>query len=226
MPHSAAGWRMLPPVSVPSDTGASHAATLAALPPLLPPGMRVVSHGLVVCWYALFSVLLPIANSSMFVLPRITASSAFSRSTTCASYGGMKFSSTLLLQVVRIPLVQSTSFTATGTPASLPSIAPLFRLASMASACFRTSASFTSMNAFTFGSRCRMLARKASAIWAAVVPPDACRASNSVAVFSINCICGYGVWGVGYRRNGEAERREGSGQTGREFPTPHTPYPT
>ena len=34
MPHRAAGWRIEPPVSVPSDSGASHAATAAAVPPL------------------------------------------------------------------------------------------------------------------------------------------------------------------------------------------------
>ena len=38
-----------------------------------------------VVWNALFSVDDPMANSSMFVLPSSTASSAFNRSTTCAS---------------------------------------------------------------------------------------------------------------------------------------------
>ena len=42
----AAGWRIEPPVSVPSASGASHAATAAAEPPLEPPGMRSRSHGL------------------------------------------------------------------------------------------------------------------------------------------------------------------------------------
>src|SRR5690349_15696124 len=88
MPHSAAGWRIDPPVSVPSDTGAWQPATHAALPPLEPPGMRSVSHGLRLALYALFSVDEPIANSSMFVLPKRIASSACNRSMTCASYGG------------------------------------------------------------------------------------------------------------------------------------------
>ncbi len=48
MPHSEAGWRMLPPVSVPIATGAWNAATAAAEPPLEPPGTRVRSHGLAV----------------------------------------------------------------------------------------------------------------------------------------------------------------------------------
>ena len=37
-PHSAAGWRIEPPVSEPSASGAKPAATAAALPPLEPPG--------------------------------------------------------------------------------------------------------------------------------------------------------------------------------------------
>ena len=45
-PHREAGWRIEPPVSVPSASGASHAATAAAEPPLEPPGMRVTSQGL------------------------------------------------------------------------------------------------------------------------------------------------------------------------------------
>ena len=45
MPHSAAGWRIEPPVSVPSAHGAEPAATAAALPPLEPPGTRLRSHG-------------------------------------------------------------------------------------------------------------------------------------------------------------------------------------
>ena len=44
------------------------------------------------------------ANSSMFVLPISTASAALSFSTTVASYGGTKFSSILLPQVVRLAL--------------------------------------------------------------------------------------------------------------------------
>ena len=42
MPVSAAGCRTEPPVSLPSPTGASPAATAAAEPPLDPPGVRLV----------------------------------------------------------------------------------------------------------------------------------------------------------------------------------------
>ncbi len=44
-PHSDAGWRIEPPVSVPIAQGALPAATAAALPPLEPPGTRVRSQG-------------------------------------------------------------------------------------------------------------------------------------------------------------------------------------
>ena len=76
---------MEPPVSDPSDTNASSAATTAAEPPLEPPGMRVVSHGLRVGPKAEFSVDDPMANSSMLVRPNGMAPAAFSRAITVAS---------------------------------------------------------------------------------------------------------------------------------------------
>src|SRR5687768_16970186 len=87
-PQSAAGWRIEPPVSDPSAKGAKPAATAAALPPLDPPGTRPVSWGLRVGPNAEFSVDEPMANSSRFVLPTVTAPAATTRSTTVASYGG------------------------------------------------------------------------------------------------------------------------------------------
>lgn len=51
-PQKCAGWRMLPPVSLPSAAAHCPAATAAALPPLLPPGTRPASQGLrVTCAY-------------------------------------------------------------------------------------------------------------------------------------------------------------------------------
>src|SRR5882724_7411154 len=88
MPHSAAGWRIEPPVSLPSDPAAMPAATATALPPLEPPAVRVGSQGLRIGPNALFSPDEPIANSSMLVLPTRTASAARSRATTVASNGG------------------------------------------------------------------------------------------------------------------------------------------
>ena len=46
IPHSAAGWRIDPPVSVPIAQGARPPATAAAEPPEEPPGTRARSQGL------------------------------------------------------------------------------------------------------------------------------------------------------------------------------------
>ena len=67
--------------------GAWNAATAAAEPPLQPPGTRSRSHGLAVGPVAENSVDEPIANSSMLVLPGITAPASRSRSAMWASYG-------------------------------------------------------------------------------------------------------------------------------------------
>src|SRR5680860_1227837 len=99
-PHKAAGWRMEPPVSVPIAMGACRAATAAADPPEEPPGTRPRSQGFIVGPNAEFSVDDPMANSSMFVLPMITASAARNRATTVASYGGTNDSRILDEQVV------------------------------------------------------------------------------------------------------------------------------
>ena len=88
IPHSAAGWRIEPPVSVPIAHGALPAATAAAEPPELPPGTRVGSHGFVVGPKAEFSVDEPIANSSWFVLASSGAPARVRRSTAVAVYGG------------------------------------------------------------------------------------------------------------------------------------------
>src|SRR4051794_25923835 len=108
-PHSAAGWRMDPPVSDPNPREAKPAATAAALPPLEPPGTRDASCGLRVGPKAEFSVDEPMANSSRFVLPTMTAPAARSRSTTVASYGGHQPSRIFDEHVVGTPRVQKLS---------------------------------------------------------------------------------------------------------------------
>src|ERR1700674_3668518 len=85
IPHSEAGCRIDPPVSDPSPIEVIPAATATAEPPLEPPGMRVGSRGLGEGPNAEFSVDDPIANSSRFVLPRMTAPAASSRVITVAS---------------------------------------------------------------------------------------------------------------------------------------------
>ncbi len=55
-PQNAAAMRIEPPPSVPSARGPIPLATAAAAPPLEPPGVRVVSHGLRVTPKSGFSV--------------------------------------------------------------------------------------------------------------------------------------------------------------------------
>ena len=74
-------------MSVPMPSGTWKAATDAADPPDEPPGTRSSAHGLAVGPNALCSVDEPIANSSMLVLPRMTAPASRSRSVMWASYG-------------------------------------------------------------------------------------------------------------------------------------------
>src|SRR5688500_18916343 len=108
-PHSDAGWRIDPPVSVAVALGASRAATAAAEPPEEPPGTSLASQGLRTGPYQLVSLDDPMANSSMLVLPRVTMPAALSFSTTVASYGDTKLSSILEPQLVLTPCVQKMS---------------------------------------------------------------------------------------------------------------------
>ncbi len=111
---------MDPPVSEPRAAGTMRAATATADPPDEPPGTQSLFHGFRVVARALFSVLLPMANSSRFVLPMMTPSAALSFWITSASYGAWKSSSIFDPQVVVPNVVHMLSFTASGTPASGP----------------------------------------------------------------------------------------------------------
>src|SRR4030088_1504997 len=68
-PQNAAGCRIDPPVSVPSDATQNPAATDAADPPDDPPGTRSRARGFSTGPYAEFSFDEPIANSSQFNFP-------------------------------------------------------------------------------------------------------------------------------------------------------------
>ena len=82
MPVKAAGWRIEPPVSVPVTPGASRAATAAAEPPELPPGVSAAlppslrRQGESTGPKALVSLDEPMANSSMLSLPSMPAPAA------------------------------------------------------------------------------------------------------------------------------------------------------
>src|SRR5918911_2845544 len=104
MPVKAAGCRIEPPVSFPVAPGTRRAATAAAEPPELPPGTVSGFHGLRTGPYHDVSFDEPIANSSMLVLPRVTAPARANCSTTYASYGETKFDSILDPHVVSHPL--------------------------------------------------------------------------------------------------------------------------
>src|SRR5689334_3252488 len=88
IPQNEAGCRTDPPVSDPSATTAVPCATAAADPPLDPPGTRSGATGFRTGPNAEFSFDDPIANSSQFVLPRITPPAASSFWMAVASYGG------------------------------------------------------------------------------------------------------------------------------------------
>ncbi len=164
VPVTAPGWRMEPPVSVPMASGAIFAATAAAEPPPEPPGMRPVSHGFRVAPNAEYSVEEPMANSSMFVLPRIGIFAALMRSTMVASYGGIQPSRILEAAVVGMPLVTTTSLMAIGTPASGPSFSPRAIAASTSAAVARAPSRSTWRKALTVPSIASMRSRWASVI--------------------------------------------------------------
>ena len=65
--------------------GTRPAATAAAEPPEEPPVTRVASRGFKAGPNALFSVVVPMPNSSMLVFPAIVAPAALSSSTAWAS---------------------------------------------------------------------------------------------------------------------------------------------
>jgi hypothetical protein len=149
-PHSAAGWRMEPPVSVAVAMGATRAATAAAEPPELPPGTRRSSHGFFTGPYQLVSLEEPMANSSMLVLPSVTMPAALSLSTTVASYGDTKLSSMREPQLVLTPRVQKMSLCAKGKPVSGPAL-PAASAASATAAWASADSAVTVMKALSFG---------------------------------------------------------------------------
>ena len=76
---------MEPPPSDAVPNGMMPAATAAAVPPLEPPGVRAVSHGLRVMPCTLVLVKLSVPNSGVEVLPTGTAPAALSRATLMSS---------------------------------------------------------------------------------------------------------------------------------------------
>src|SRR5438552_454954 len=127
---------MEPPVSVPRAKRTSPAATATADPPEEPPGTRSAHQGFFTGPNAEFSFELPIANSSRFVLPTITAPWASRRSTTVAEYTGTYPSRMREPAVVGIFCVPMMSLHAHGIPVR-SGTSPSRRRASAALACSR-----------------------------------------------------------------------------------------
>src|ERR1019366_4114219 len=126
MPQNDAGWRIEPPVSVPVAPSASRAATAEADPPDDPPGTSTALlswrrfHGFSTAPHAEVILDEPMANSSMFALPRKIAPSRSRLAVTVLSYGGTKGPRIRLPAVVRTPSVQNRSLMASGMPVSEP----------------------------------------------------------------------------------------------------------
>ena len=83
-----AGLRSEPPVSLPSAIGTMPHASATAAPPLEPPHVFVGSYGLSVRPKTSLNVCEPAPNSGVFVLPKVIAPAARSRSTRSASCSG------------------------------------------------------------------------------------------------------------------------------------------
>ena len=88
MPHTDAGQRIEPPVSVPGASATMPAATAAPDPPLDPPGTRLGSCGLRHVPYQGLSEVVPQASSCVLSFPMQTAPAPASSATTSASLSG------------------------------------------------------------------------------------------------------------------------------------------
>ena len=140
MPHTAAGLRELPPMSVPRPSGEPHAAITAASPPLDPPGERSASHGFTVRPCSGLSVSRKARNCATLVLASGIAPAARNRATCTSSVAATALRRATIPNVEGIPATSMQSFTVTGTPCSAPSASPRRRRSSAASASTSASA--------------------------------------------------------------------------------------
>ncbi len=189
MPLSADGMRIEPSVSVPSATSASPAATAAPDPPLEPPAVRSCPsalHGLTVRPKCGFSVVMPHANSCVFVLPVISAPAARSAATAGASRSGSRRKNDDPARVGK-PATSMMSFTATVTPCSGPR-SPIGTASSRAasrSTASRSMATYALMREFnasmrSSSARARSVTESGAAalMRSRTVPPSRARASR------------------------------------------------
>jgi hypothetical protein len=118
MPQNAAGARIEPPVSLPSVSGSSSAASTTADPPLEPPDTRSRAHGLRAEPIASFTEVIPHANSCVCVLPTRIAPAARARRTASASRSGTCEANIAEPYAVRTPSVSNRSLAPNGMPSS------------------------------------------------------------------------------------------------------------
>jgi hypothetical protein len=96
--------------------GEPPAAIIAAAPPLLPPGVRDLSYGLLVLPYTRLSVTYDIVISGVFVFPITMTPAALSLATAVASSIGIRLAQPMVPAAVMIPAVSNESLIVTGTP--------------------------------------------------------------------------------------------------------------
>ena len=135
--------RSEPPPSPPVAIGARYAATAAAAPPLEPPGVRVVSHGLVPVMPSPLSQVPTKPSSEQLVLPRMMPPASIMRSRNAAWFWGtwsLKMTEPL---VVRMPPVIWLSLMGMGSPCSGPRSSPRMMASSAALACCRAMSEVT-----------------------------------------------------------------------------------
>src|SRR5207237_1062633 len=172
-PHSAAGPRIEPPVSVPMPPRMRPAATPAPVPLLLPAVKCSVFHGLRAGGFGRSKEGPPSANSWVVVLPIRTVPAAASFSAQAASVSGMLSCRIFEPQVVGMPLVSTMSLRPIGMPCSGPFGPPamIALSASRASASARSSVKWT--KACRRSSRARTRSRQArasrkSSVWSEI----------------------------------------------------------
>ena len=128
------------------------------------------------------------ANSSMLVLPTMTAPACRSRLVTVDSYGGCQPARMREPQVVGMPTVVNTSLTATGTPASGPSGSPWRRRSSISAAWASALSAATCRKACTRSSTAAIRSRCARVTSAAETSRAASAADSSAALMRIRSI--------------------------------------
>ena len=187
-PQKWAGMRSDPPMSLPISRGDRPAATEAAPPPVLPPGVQAVFQGLFARPNSGLSVWKSRASMGMLVLPRRIAPAPRRRATAVASCRGIWSARGLKLLVVRRPAVSNASLTVTGTPCKGPHTSSRASASSASRARWRASGSLGVTMAFRAGLCLAICCRWSSRTSTAVAVFSRMICANSVAVRKTNSL--------------------------------------